>query len=319
MHLRLLIALVVVSVGSETNGATSGLVSGRDEVHAAIRKSLPVLEKKGVAWMTKRKCVSCHQITSMLWSLNLVADSVIGFERTKLDRWTAWSAEKMTAIVADPKRSPPVDNLTRLLLGRYPVSKGGKDLYAKFPEWLAGSQTNGFWKAAGQLPRQKRPFRETDEVTTMWTILALTPFARQDADLAEQLKLAQAWVAEGKSGVTTEWWVVRALTERGKARNRLKQDLIKRQNPDGGWSWVEGKPSDPLGTGLALYGLARMGVQPTHKTLRSAADYLLGSQQDDGSWETPSTKRANKDEPNPISNYWGTAWAVIGLASAWGS
>jgi hypothetical protein len=199
------------------------------------------------------------------------------------------------------------------------VSKGGKDLYAKFPEWLAGSQTNGFWKAAGQLPGQKRPFRETDEVTTMWTILALTPFARQDADLAEQLKLAQAWVAEGKSGVTTEWWVVRALTERGKARNRLKQDLIKRQNPDGGWSWVEGKPSDPLGTGLALYGLARMGVQPTHKTLRSAADYLLGSQQDDGSWETPSTKRANKDEPNPISNYWGTAWAVIGLASAWGS
>ena len=43
---------------------------GASDSEAIIRKALPYLETTGVKWMQKRKCVSCHQITSMLWGLN---------------------------------------------------------------------------------------------------------------------------------------------------------------------------------------------------------------------------------------------------------
>jgi squalene-hopene/tetraprenyl-beta-curcumene cyclase len=41
-----------------------------DEVRGAIGRSLPFLEKEGIAWMRGRQCMSCHQVPSMLWTLN---------------------------------------------------------------------------------------------------------------------------------------------------------------------------------------------------------------------------------------------------------
>jgi hypothetical protein len=37
-----------------------------DEVRELVQRSVPFLEKEGVAWMTERKCASCHQVPAML-------------------------------------------------------------------------------------------------------------------------------------------------------------------------------------------------------------------------------------------------------------
>ena len=69
-------------------------------------------------------------------------------------------------------------------------------------------------------------------------------------------------------------------------------------------SWKSGgKDSDALATGLALYALAKSGHEGN--PVDRARSYLAESQREDGSWKVPSTKKANKEEPNPISNYWG--------------
>ncbi|MGB0579059.1 MAG: hypothetical protein ACPGVU_05090 [Limisphaerales bacterium] len=288
-----------------------GLV-GANDAESIIRKAVPYLESNGVMWMQERKCVSCHQITSMLWGLNETAQTEIGFDRKKLEEWRKWAAEKMAAMEKDPKKKPPVDNIVKLMAGNYASKE-----FSEFANWTTKQTTNDHWKAGGQLPRQKRPARETDEVTTMWAIFALTPVSKEDKKLKATIRKARAWVTEGKPAVSTEWRVVSALTSRGKKQRsqRIKQ-LLDWQNDDGGWGWIGGKVSDALATGLALYGLAQSGISDTEAAVERARGYLAGSQREDGSWKVPSTKTANKGEPNPISNYWGTAWAVIGLASA---
>ena len=37
-------------------------------VRDAVSRSLPFLEKEGVAWMKDRRCMSCHHVPFLLWS-----------------------------------------------------------------------------------------------------------------------------------------------------------------------------------------------------------------------------------------------------------
>ena len=309
--------MLIIALGLG-NGAAPCWAGEEAGVRSTIAKAVPYLKASGVKWMKKRDCVSCHQITSMLWSLNAAAKVGIKVDDGKLTEWSDWSREKMADLENDPKKKPPVDNMIQLLLGRggsdhakYPESE-----FAEFPRWIMAQRTNGFWKAGGQLPRQKRPGRETDEVTTMWTILALTPYARDESH-AIDFQAARSWLTKGKPGISTEWWAVRALTElNGKLRTKHKEKLLSLQNEDGGWGFIAGQNSDALATGMALYALSKLQVPSESRSIRRARSHLAGSQRINGSWEVPSTKKANKEESNPISNYWGTGWAVIGLAAS---
>jgi len=287
-----------------------------DRVALAVKRSIPFLEREGVKWMTKRKCVSCHQIPAMLWSLNHARNHGFEVSQAKLDEWTQWSADKMAAIDKDPKRQPPVDNLIQMLLGRqtYTADASPPAQFKEFPKWITKQQTNGFWKAGGQLPRQKRPARETDEATTMWTLLAL----KSDGSKVPNQKQTRQWLKEAKPGTSAEWWAVKALlAKQSGQKNQAKHaidKLLKSQNEDGGWGWILGAKSDALGTGFALHAIGRASDPKAHvEAIQRARAFLTKTQRDDGSWEVPSTKKANDEEPEPTSIYWGTAWAVVGL------
>src|SRR5204862_4972438 len=120
------------------------------------------------------------------------------------------------------------------------------------------------WKAGGQLPSQKRPERETQEVTTMWSLVALHTYAVPAESKTACFAKAREWLGSTTEGESTEWWAVRLLLERGSGNDadadRLRGELLKRQRDDGGWGWLCADESDAFGTGVALYSLARDGV-----------------------------------------------------------
>ena len=64
-------------------------------VRQAIERSIPYIEKQGVSWIEKKKCVSCHRVGTMLWSLSAAQQR--GFEVSdRLDEWFAWAFQKST-------------------------------------------------------------------------------------------------------------------------------------------------------------------------------------------------------------------------------
>ena len=71
-----------------------------------------------------------------------------------------------------------------------------------------------------------------------------------------------------------------------------------------------------MATGMAIYALSvTSGPAETNvqAALAKATTFLVDTQQDDGSWAVPGTKKSTQKKATPTASYWGTAWAVIGL------
>src|SRR6185369_16154423 len=62
-----------------------------DRSRAAVERSLPYLEKEGVAWIQKRKCLSCHVVTFLLWTHEEARAKGISVDSKKLAEWADWS------------------------------------------------------------------------------------------------------------------------------------------------------------------------------------------------------------------------------------
>lgn len=60
-------------------------------VREAVSKSLPFLEKGGVAWMNDRGCMSCHHVPFLLWSHRAAQTRGLTVDAKKLANWEEWS------------------------------------------------------------------------------------------------------------------------------------------------------------------------------------------------------------------------------------
>jgi len=305
----------------------AGPPSADEQVRAAIQRSLPFIETEGQRWIEEKKCVTCHQVPFMVWSLNAAAERGIIHDRQRLADCSTWTRDwKNLATKEDLEKgeqhtlSRHHDPVTQLLLGRDAHDQRLTDGWPQvFAERLAADQQDdGSWKAGGQLPAQKRPERETQEVTTMWAMVALQSYSAADDSLKPKLNKARSWLGDQTEGQSTEWWAVRLLMERGAGNaaqaDRIRAELLQRQRDDGGWGWLSADESDAFGTGVALYALAHDGFNFDHAAIGRGRQFLVATQRADGSWAVKGTKKAKAKQIEPTSVYWGTCWAVIGLA-----
>lgn len=289
------------------------------DVRAIVQRSIPFIIDEGVAWMDERKCVTCHQVPQMLWSLESAKRAGLEVDSAKLAEWSAWSRDWNHWVMSGQGIEEPqatehnVDTISRLILAR-PASEKDSPWVGDFRERLVKLQEPaGSWKVGGQLPLSRRPARETQEVTTMWTQLAL----KADTTPPEVFQRATKWLAAAEPGQSTEWWALRLLIaaafETPENVERTRRDLLTKQNSDGGWGWLTGEPSDALGTGLALFSLGRTGTAAPDPTIEKATLFLKTTQAKDGSWPVPSTRAKDNKRVRETSTYWGTAWAAVGL------
>jgi hypothetical protein len=327
--MRALLIAVILGLGSQNVMAVDAGPSA-EEIKTTVRKALPSIEKGGVSWIKTKKCVSCHRTSFLVWSHQEARQIGVPVDAKKLAEWTNWSLEKsLSKREKDGKivGTSNLDGLRQLLLAEAensekPTPKQKKSYVSLTSLIVNGQLKNGSWKPNGQLPFQKRPLPETTEVSTMWAIAALETRTNSDAIQAAQKRAAdwiKATTAKNKSErKSVEWLMLRVLLDHqsGDAKSTASslKKLLAEQNTDGGWPWLRGDKSDALSTGQVLYVLSRIGKTAANKNVRRAQTFLVRTQLNDGSWAVPGTKKKKKDRPQPTANYWGTAWAVIGLA-----
>jgi squalene-hopene/tetraprenyl-beta-curcumene cyclase len=68
-----------------------------DRARAAVERSLPYLEKEGVAWIEKRDCLSCHVVPFLVWSHDEARAKGIPVDLQKLAGWVDWSTKESEA------------------------------------------------------------------------------------------------------------------------------------------------------------------------------------------------------------------------------
>ena len=66
-------------------------------VRDAVSRSLPFLEKEGVAWMKDRHCMSCHHVPLLLWSHRSAQAKGFKLDSQKLAGWDEWTRKDSLA------------------------------------------------------------------------------------------------------------------------------------------------------------------------------------------------------------------------------
>ena len=294
-----------------------------DQIRSAIQKSIPYIERDGEKWIKVKKCNSCHMIPFMLWSLHEAELRGIKVNSKRLAELDDWSA---TSIQLKESKKPPKGSETQAQLLIVRAGYGG-ELEERFQKMLQrvveAQQENGQWQAGGQLPSQKRPKRETEEVSTLWNLLALRTVEgaedqRPKIEEAAAKWLASSELAKNKSAKSSEWFTMRLLLEVSRAGEKsialAQSELLALQREDGGWGWLTGSESDALATGPAIFALTQSGLTGEDEPVQRAVKFLLDTQRKDGTWRVESTRARDKGAVKPTSIYWGTTWAAIGLS-----
>jgi hypothetical protein len=239
---------------------------------------------------------------------------------------TAANQERLLKAATLPNNGGGPDTLSQLLLGQAASGRDEsvKESYGAIRSLLLQWQEpDGSWEAQGQLPGLKwAGATEMNEATTMWSLLAVS--ARSSKDTKDE---ALAWsrdrALESLKKVTPEstlqtlaLHLVIAQRSGGEpARTAtLLKELVGGQHADGGWGWVrQDKGSDAFATGQALYVLGLLGHDGTDPHVSRAWEFLLRTQQTDGSWQVPQEAINTRRRGLNVYTFWGTAWATIGL------
>jgi hypothetical protein len=236
----------------------------------------------------------------MVWSHREALGRGLAVDAKKLETWTKWLADfTLTSKTKEGRRNGGgLDTMGQTILAR-PADEAS---YRELAGMIAAEQKpEGHWESGGQLLVQRRPKPETMDVSTMWVLQALQSLG----DGAGREK-AIAWLQGRKPGKSSESVALYYLTFRSE---EFLKELLAAQNEDGGWGFLRGDPSDALATGQVLYVLSY--AKDVAEPVRRAQGFLARTQLEDGSWKVPTTKASSKEPAIP--EYWGTAWAAIGL------
>jgi squalene-hopene/tetraprenyl-beta-curcumene cyclase len=290
------------------------------QARQAVERAIPYIEREGAAWIHERKCLACHHAGYMLWSLHDAELRGFAIDRGKLSESLRWAMGQPTMhttgnegasqiLIARDRLDRSADTMKRV--------KALRDLIVK------GQKANGSWSPGGQLPAQKRPLSETTQVSTMLCVLALDSLDAANDVAIQSRDKALTWLKNTspngkKAAVSSEWYAMRMVVEKKfgdpKQFETLRDQVLSAQRPNGGWGWRLSDASDAFGTGVSLYALSNVGLTQSHPAIRKAYKFLADTQAADGSWVVNGTKKDTQGAPHPLSSFWGSTWAVLGLS-----
>jgi mono/diheme cytochrome c family protein len=299
-------------------------------VHAAVERSLPLLQRIGEPFIQKTGCVSCHH--DSLVAMAVAAARKSGYavdERADLQlrRTTATYLESWRERTLQNRGiAGTQDTISYLLVGLAASGHPADEATDAQALWLMRQAVDGRWPLATLRP----PIESNDIAVTALTMRAIQLYPpRMDRTAAARaVERAAAWLLHAQ-GTTTEERALKLLglvwsQADATVVRRAAADLRSLQASSGGWSQEVSMDADAYATGEALVALQGSGLTASDPVVRRGIEFLVRSQLQDGSWYVPSRSvpiQAYFESGFPHgADQWisaaATAWAVTALAPA---
>lgn len=302
----------------------------KQSVEQSVTRAIARLQETGPSFYKVSGCISCHNqsipqmATGMARNRGIHVDEAIAAQTARQVLSVAKPAVlpliELSDVVPDlPATGPYI--LLGMAAEAHPADASTDAIVLN----LAAKQfPDGSWR-----PWAPRPPIEFSAVSaTALTVRALKIYAppARRAEFDKRILAAREFLRT-VTPRTNEEKAMRllGLEWSGASRKEIEaaaKTLISTQRPDGGWSQLDTLDSDAYATGEALYALrAANAVDAADPVYRKGADYLLRTQEADGSWHVVS--RSFPFQPYNESGFphgkdqWisaaGTGWASMAL------
>lgn len=312
-----------------------------DQVRQAVERSIEYIQAESAAWLSTRKCAACHHAPLVIWALGEADRQGHAVDQNFLTETVEsllGSREKLMAsrIFPNPEDTPdPRPQGRGLNMGlpflavaarSLPSLAEGQEQSLKLiaQEIVDKQQPDGSWEFFATLRRP--PINESQTTDAAWIIMALEEETGPDASESQRVALAKAiaWLEAAEPTDIHQDKVLKLLmaARAGKPRDAMQSTidaLLALQRADGGWSQtVPDWPSDAYATGQTLYALALAGYTAEQPQIARGIDFLVATQNSDGSWpmlsrSTPNGEPGSSTLMTPI-HCAAASWATLGLA-----
>lgn len=325
-------------VATSADAAASPVPPSQEQVRANVTRSLAFLEQEGLKWKEEKKCASCHHIPFMVWAMSEAAAHSYQVNTQVLQETTAWLLTNPEAKILPAADETRPDYLGLSLATIYSLlattSEGDPNLAAS--RLALGKHVTDRQDPVGkwELPKANRaPLSASAQSLTFLAMLGLPATDAVGQPLPTVLtgrERANAWLAAEAKEDTNQTQALRLMyATRAQSTQEpatcdpalvpaLVDQILARQNADGGWSQTPEMPSDAYATGQSLSALGVLRLEPSIAAIDRARQFLLSTQLENGSWTMTSRPMPDKPDDKGANNlapitYAGTAWATIGL------
>jgi ankyrin repeat protein len=302
------------------------------DLYLAVEKSLPALQQSGPAIFKQRGCVSCHNNM-----LPAIAAALARGQGHKIDEQAMEREHKTLLSMLKPARellAENGDNVPDLqITGPYALM--ALAAHGHQPDSLTDAlvinlankqNSDGSWTVWA--PRPPIEYGDIQSTALSLRALQLYQFGGRRPEFEARIRKAGKWLTAAKpeNSLDENWKLLGLFWSRADSQ-RLAQTarlIASHQRPDGGWAQLRGLNSDAYATGQTLYALGVAGMLEGSAASKRGIEYLLTTQQPDGTWRVKS--RSFPFQPYFESGFpygpdqWisvaGSSWATIALTMA---
>ena len=302
----------------------------------AVEKALSLLQQSSDNFLRspiakRQRCVTCHQQTLPAVAFASALQRGFKLDETSIarqiqDQIRFWSRSQKVSKAYElirPQPDFPI-SLGYGLWGLSALSYPADKLTDAMGYYLSQTQDpNGSWTARDYRP----PVEDGPIQGAAFTIRSLTayPPSGQQKFIPNTIQRAREFLLESKpTSFNQQVFQFLGLLwsdHSGSELDSLRQSIIEKQQPDGGWPPLKGIQNDAWATGQALFALYESGLKATDPVYQRGIRFLLRTQFEDGSWYVKS--RSWPFQPHFESGFphgkdqWisasATAWACMAL------
>jgi hypothetical protein len=260
------------------------------------KRAVRLVDQTSATFLETRKCFTCHTQTFAALVLTDAARASIEINEKNLAAQVERAYEIYDSL--DGVRPDTVGHaLLALDIGQHPPNDKTEAMLRYLLDY---GKESGYWQVAIE---NREPAEASNFTTNYLAVRAANRYgtAKLKEDIETRRKAVEEWFAKTEAKNTEDQvfrlFLANELGISSKRRGPFIRRLLDEQLAGGGWAQKSGMKPDAYATASTLVALNKVaGISAEHEKWRKGVEYLLKTQEPDGSWHVASRVK-------PVQNY----------------